>query len=232
MLDLDHFKAVNDTYGHETGNQVLKSVSRQLLGIVRDTDIVARYGGEEFAVICPETDLDEATNLAERMRVQLARKVKRLAKCPRVQRHGVHRRRGEHGSAGPHGQRPDQPRRPWRSTAASARVATASAGPTSTAATRPGDRVDEVDRLHKQVVSLSMQAKELCLQSVWAFVQALEARDPCTAWHSRNTTFYATCLARPRAGRRRCATTSPTRRCCTTSARSACPTRSCRAPRR
>jgi HD-GYP domain-containing protein (c-di-GMP phosphodiesterase class II) len=53
----------------------------------------------------------------------------------------------------------------------------------------------EVDRLQKQVVSLSLQAKELCLQSVWALVQALEARDRYTAWHSRNTTFFAQALA-------------------------------------
>jgi HD-GYP domain-containing protein (c-di-GMP phosphodiesterase class II) len=52
-----------------------------------------------------------------------------------------------------------------------------------------------VDRLQKQVISLSLQAKELCLQSVWALVQALEARDRFTAWHSRNTTFFAQGLA-------------------------------------
>ncbi|MBN2446974.1 MAG: HD domain-containing protein, partial [Phycisphaerae bacterium] len=55
-------------------------------------------------------------------------------------------------------------------------------------------QVGEVERLRKQVVGLSMQAKELCLQSVWALVQALEARDPFTAQHSRNVRFYAKCL--------------------------------------
>jgi len=53
----------------------------------------------------------------------------------------------------------------------------------------------EIDRLRKQIFALNMQGKELCLQSVWALVQALEARDARTAWHSRNTTFYAQALA-------------------------------------
>jgi HD-GYP domain-containing protein (c-di-GMP phosphodiesterase class II) len=57
-----------------------------------------------------------------------------------------------------------------------------------------GVRVDEVDRLRKEVVTLSMQAKDLCLQSVWALVQALEARDRYTACHSRNVTFYVSSL--------------------------------------
>ena len=58
MVDLDHFKAVNDTYGHEVGNQALKHLAAILKGEVRTTDIVCRYGGEEFAMIFPETHLN------------------------------------------------------------------------------------------------------------------------------------------------------------------------------
>ena len=55
MIDLDHFKAVNDTYGHEVGNDVLKRTASHLTRMVREIDVVARYGGEEFVIILPET---------------------------------------------------------------------------------------------------------------------------------------------------------------------------------
>ncbi len=67
-LDIDHFKRVNDTYGHDIGDIVLKGVSRICLEKLRVTDILARLGGEEFAMLLPETDIDAATNLAERLR--------------------------------------------------------------------------------------------------------------------------------------------------------------------
>ena len=68
LVDLDHFKAVNDTYGHEVGNRALKHVASILTGEVRTTDIVCRYGGEEFAVIFPETHLNLAVKVADRIR--------------------------------------------------------------------------------------------------------------------------------------------------------------------
>jgi len=68
LVDLDHFKAVNDTYGHEVGNRALKHVAEILTGEVRTTDIVCRYGGEEFALIFPETHLNLAVKVADRIR--------------------------------------------------------------------------------------------------------------------------------------------------------------------
>jgi diguanylate cyclase (GGDEF)-like protein len=68
LTDIDHFKTVNDTYGHPTGDQVLKGVARILREKARDTDIVARYGGEEFAIVMPETDARGAQVIAERIR--------------------------------------------------------------------------------------------------------------------------------------------------------------------
>ncbi len=72
MVDIDHFKAVNDTYGHETGNLALKHLAEILRGEVRTTDIVCRYGGEEFAMIFPETHLNLAVKVADRIRVHIA----------------------------------------------------------------------------------------------------------------------------------------------------------------
>lgn len=68
MADIDHFKSFNDTWGHRTGDQVLKLVASCLQSGVRDVDIVARYGGEEFAVIVPESSIRDAEKLANSIR--------------------------------------------------------------------------------------------------------------------------------------------------------------------
>jgi diguanylate cyclase (GGDEF)-like protein len=67
LLDLDHFKSVNDTYGHTVGDGVLRELARRLSSVVREVDTVARYGGEEFVVVTPETDTAGAQRLAQRI---------------------------------------------------------------------------------------------------------------------------------------------------------------------
>jgi diguanylate cyclase (GGDEF)-like protein len=71
VTDIDHFKSVNDTYGHATGDVVIKELGAILRRLKRDTDIVARFGGEEFCVLCEETDTEGAVRLAERVREEL-----------------------------------------------------------------------------------------------------------------------------------------------------------------
>ena len=68
IIDLDFFKKVNDTYGHAIGDEVLKAVARMFQASIRSTDLAARYGGEEFTVMMPETDLDDASAFAEKIR--------------------------------------------------------------------------------------------------------------------------------------------------------------------
>lgn len=68
ILDIDHFKRLNDTYGHENGNMILKEFATQLQGLVDDQYVLARYGGEEFVVLLPNTTSDEALKLAEHYR--------------------------------------------------------------------------------------------------------------------------------------------------------------------
>lgn len=74
VLDVDHFKKFNDTYGHQVGDQVLKLLGAVLKNNVKGQDTAARYGGEEFAVILPNTSLDNALKVAETIRVQVAGK--------------------------------------------------------------------------------------------------------------------------------------------------------------
>jgi diguanylate cyclase (GGDEF)-like protein len=70
--DLDHFKVLNDTHGHEAGDQALRLFARVLRDSIRPTDITARYGGEEFLVVLPECDVETATKILERLRERLA----------------------------------------------------------------------------------------------------------------------------------------------------------------
>lgn len=80
MLDIDYFKSVNDTYGHAAGDLVLKTVSKVIKNQLRDYDIAGRYGGEEFLILLPYTKLDEAKNVAERLRLAVESKVMDISK--------------------------------------------------------------------------------------------------------------------------------------------------------
>jgi two-component system cell cycle response regulator len=72
MIDLDHFKRVNDTYGHLVGDEVLREVAKTLQREARTVDVVARYGGEEFCVILPETTAEGAMAFGDRVRSRIA----------------------------------------------------------------------------------------------------------------------------------------------------------------
>lgn len=73
LLDVDHFKSINDTYGHSVGDEVLQEVSARLKDGLRKDDLLARYGGEEFAILLPRTNHQSAIHVAERLRIMLSR---------------------------------------------------------------------------------------------------------------------------------------------------------------
>ncbi len=75
LMDIDHFKKFNDTYGHRIGDEVLKVVARKLKNAVKGQDTPARYGGEEFTCILPKTSLNDAASLADQIREKIAKQV-------------------------------------------------------------------------------------------------------------------------------------------------------------
>ena len=72
VLDLDHFKEVNDRHGHDTGDRVLKEFADRIASSIRGIDLACRYGGEEFLIAMPDTDLAFASVVAERLRQEIA----------------------------------------------------------------------------------------------------------------------------------------------------------------
>jgi diguanylate cyclase (GGDEF)-like protein len=73
LLDLDHFKEINDIFGHQAGDQVLIHTAKIIRSMLRSTDVVCRLGGEEFIVIAPNTDITVAKTLSERLRSDVER---------------------------------------------------------------------------------------------------------------------------------------------------------------
>jgi len=75
MTDIDHFKSINDTFGHMVGDQVIEAVAKLLVSSFRGTDLICRYGGEEFCVLMPGCDLGQAVKIAEQARATIAKSV-------------------------------------------------------------------------------------------------------------------------------------------------------------
>ena len=82
ILDLDHFKQVNDTHGHDVGDEVLRAVAGCLKDMTRYHDVVARLGGEEFAVVAPNMDTETLVRFAERIRKAIAGMAIAVGQCP------------------------------------------------------------------------------------------------------------------------------------------------------
>jgi diguanylate cyclase (GGDEF)-like protein len=75
MVDIDHFKSINDTWGHPTGDRVIQALANGIVANIRNTDVVGRLGGEEFVVVLTSTDSEGAFNLADRLREFIERSV-------------------------------------------------------------------------------------------------------------------------------------------------------------
>ncbi|MFQ5591813.1 MAG: diguanylate cyclase, partial [Phycisphaerae bacterium] len=196
MMDLDYFKAINDTFGHLAGNAALEEVARVLRSCVRDVDSVARFGGEEFVVVLPRAVTPDAVQVAERIRAGLAQSVR----IEPLQNHVVTASFGIADS--------DDPRVKCAAdlvdTADRALYVAKHRGRNQVVLgsdLRDGAefaatiQADEVEALRRRLTALSVRAKDTYIQSVAALLQALDEKDPLTARHAVNVGFYAQRIA-------------------------------------
>jgi two-component system cell cycle response regulator len=82
IMDIDHFKSVNDTYGHDIGDEVLREFAKRIGANVRGIDLACRYGGEEFVVVMPDTDMSFAFTVAERLRKSVEMTMFNVSRAP------------------------------------------------------------------------------------------------------------------------------------------------------
>ncbi|MCK4658151.1 MAG: diguanylate cyclase, partial [Phycisphaerae bacterium] len=199
MTDIDYFKAVNDTYGHLVGNQVLEEVAGILRNSTREADSIGRFGGDEFAIIAPEASLDAAAALAERIRLSVCD----LLNIELLRDHMVTISAGVASA--------DDPRvhsaAELIELADRALYVSKRRGRNQVSTTQDIDtdnnadtaeliQIEEVEALRKRVAVLSVQTKNVYVQSIAALVQSLEEKDPYTARHSVNVSYYAEQVAR------------------------------------
>ena len=196
MLDLDHFKAINDTFGHLAGNNALEGAARVLRDGVRDVDIVARFGGDEFAVILPEARSPDAATVAERIRGAMADALRVSA----IHGHVLTGSFGIADSDDPRGQNAaglvDLADRALYAAKHRGRNQIAFGADVGEAPEVSEQiKIDQLEWLRRRLTTLSVQAKEVYIQSVSSLLQTLDEKDPFTARHSVNVAFYAQQLA-------------------------------------
>lgn len=196
MLDLDHFKAVNDTYGHLTGNDTLVEVARILTETVRDVDTVGRFGGEEFAVVVPETSVVEAAAICERIRLGVANSLRVDA----LHAHVVSASLGIATADDPRVRSAadliDLADRAMYAAKRRGRNCVVTAQEIANDDCATAIEHEEVECLRKRVAVLSVRAKEVYVQTISSLLQALEEKDPFTARHAVNVAHYCAELAR------------------------------------
>ncbi len=196
MLDIDNFKGINDTFGHLAGNAVLVETSKLLRECVREIDTVGRFGGEEFLVVLPQASSRDAAGVAERMRSAMETSLV----VPSLRGHAVTASFGvvdsDDSRVNSSSQLMDltdralyQAKRRGRN-----RVILATEVDERDNGS-PSLQIEDVESLRRRVAALSLQAKDVYVQSVASLVQALDERDPYTARHARNVSFYAERLA-------------------------------------
>ena len=197
MMDIDYFKAVNDTYGQLVGNDVLEEIARILRRTTREVDTIARFGGDEFAIVAPEASLDDAVAMAERIRLNVCESLNIDA----TRDHIVTTSLGvvcaddvRVRSAAELVELADRAmyvsKRLGRNKVSTTLDVEDEADQVSTVI-----QSAEVEALRKRVAVLSVQAKKVYVQSIQALVQALEEKDPYTAKHSVNVSYYAEQIA-------------------------------------
>lgn len=192
MMDMDFFKAINDTFGHLVGNAVLEKVAFILRESIREVDSAARFGGDEFVIILPQATIADALQVAERIRATLAESLRIEA----LHGHSLTASLGIADSDDPRvscaADLVDMADRALYLAKHRGRNQAACSNEVEEGAELVATlQDDEVVSLKRRLTALSVRAKDVYMQSVASLLQALDEKDPFTARHAVNTSFYA-----------------------------------------
>lgn len=196
MMDIDFFKAINDTFGHLTGNHALERIADVLRANVREVDTVGRFGGEEFIVLLPVSTVADAKQVAERIRTAIADTV-------RLGRNNEHAVTASFGIADTEDTRVRcasdlvdlADRSLYLAKRRGRNQVSCSHELNESGENSPAVQTDEVEWLRRRLAALSVRAKDVYVQSVASLLQALDEKDPYTGRHAVNTAFYAERIA-------------------------------------
>lgn len=196
MIDLDHFKSINDTYGHLGGDVILRQLAGILRNHVQQLDIVARYGGEEFVVVMPATAGKQALAAAERLRQKVAESHWKVSseKVPITISLGVTTLGAfDHVDMFDFIKRADTALYVAKRRGRDCVVRWEDIGLDEGAAPQVAN--DEVKNLQSKLITLACDLRMQMLAGVAALTRAMEARDPYTLHHSENVQAYARAIA-------------------------------------
>ncbi len=192
MLDSDHFKKVNDTYGHLAGDDVLRQIGRILRENVYPLDTPARYGGEEFAVIMPKTTYSQVTQAAERLRRKIDQwqwKIDENLISITVSIGVAYNKSYDMRELVNHA---DQALYMAKK---EGRNQTVCWDQIDTSQRLQSSQTDEYHELQLKINSLAADLRSQFLETISAFLKTMEVKDPYIALHSKNVQVYATAIA-------------------------------------
>ena len=194
ILDLDNFKAINDVFGHATGDDALKRLAECMKSQKRIPDILTRYGGDEFVILMPETEASDALKFMERIRYKV-RQIRVQEDISLTISCGVAQSMPDYSDSSSNMiRRADLALYEAKS---SGRNCVMLWNEKMSKVLKAGDiEFEKIKRLKRRVAGLSEQAEKMFMQSIWSLVKALEAKDPYAKKHSECVMNYAVGIAK------------------------------------
>ena len=192
IVDLDHFKTINDELGHDVGDQVLKALGQTLTREKRQTDVLARYGGDEFVLLMPETPVEAAVTVMERMRGSVGEISLPAGHVVSLSCGVAEQMSDQQESGGDLFRRADlalfEAKRAGRNCTRSWRNVSERLGLDDFLGS------ETVLDIQQQVIDFSASSRNMFAESIWGLVRAIEARDPFTSSHSVHVMHYAVAI--------------------------------------